>query len=123
MWRSSGQASLDVPRDVVDVGHTLNSLKNAPLPVVGENWGGLPVIGGETVVHGLLIVVGAAREPGAAAGIADALSLGLLEPVVITLAAFGTGVAAGDALDQSAGIDPHLDHVVEPHALAAQHPV
>ena len=62
--RSGSQASLDVPRDVVDIVHTLDSFKDAPFPVVGENWGRLPVIGGETVMHRLLIVVGAARELG-----------------------------------------------------------
>src|SRR3546814_6952696 len=63
--------------------------------------------------HGLLGVVGAAPEFGAAAVVADPRHLRLLVAVVVAGAAGGAGVAPGDAIDQGLIVHLHFDDRVQ----------
>mmetsp|Transcript_2388 Transcript_2388/g.3153 ORF Transcript_2388/g.3153 Transcript_2388/m.3153 type:complete len:243 (+) Transcript_2388:458-1186(+) len=67
------------------------------------------MIGRKTAADGFGIVVGAARHFGAAAVVTGACNTGLFEIVVIPFAAFGAGVAPGDARDHRSVIHLQAD--------------
>src|SRR3546814_13892645 len=89
--------------------------------VVGQDRGGLGVVGGQAGAHGFLGVVGAPLELGAAAVVADPGNLGLLVALVVAGAAAGAGVAPGDAVHQDLLVHLHLDDRMPAHALPLHH--
>ena len=83
------------------------------LAVIVDQGRRLPVVDFKAAADRRLVVVGRRMNSVRAADVADAFLLRLLEAVVIALAAFGAGIATGDALDQRLVVDLHLDHGVE----------
>src|SRR3546814_11549758 len=67
-----------------------------------------------------IFVIRTAVEDGRSADVAYPLRARLLVPVVITLAAFGAGIASGDAVDERLLVDGQLDHMVELHPLGGK---
>jgi hypothetical protein len=81
------------------------------------------VVGGEPGLDSLGVVVLAAHELGAAAGIADTRHQGRLERVVVACATLGAGEPARDPLDQRLVVDRDLDDRVELEAALLEHAV
>ena len=98
---------------LVHIGHAVDPGDDPAGFVDRQDRRGLGAVFGHAGAHGCLVVVGTALEFGAAALVADAGQLGLLERVVIALAAIGAGEAPGDPLDQRVLVDLKFDHMVE----------
>src|SRR3546814_5875611 len=98
---------------LVDADHTVDRPQDPLAPVVGQDRRGLGVVGRQAGAHGFLGVVGAPRELGAAAVVADPGNLGLLVALVVAGAAAGAGVAPGDTVHQNLLVHRSEEHTSE----------
>src|SRR5690606_1617000 len=89
-------------------------------PVVRDQRRRLGVIGAQPLAHRLGIVVGAALERRAAAFVANSRRGGLLELVMVPLAAGGAGVTAGHAADHRLVVHLEADRGTDTAAFGGE---
>ena len=90
----------DSPRDLVDLGQTVDHGKLAPGIVIADEGRGLLVVFQQTLTQAVCIVIGAALQIVRTTDITRALDLRRLGDVVVDLAAIAAGKTPGDALDR-----------------------
>lgn len=98
----------------------VNALPDARVLVVADDGGGLLVVGGETLLERVGVVVGALDE-GLAGEVVLHVDLGRVEGAVVGAARGGVDEAAGDAGDQQGVVDLELDGVLQRGLLLGQH--
>lgn len=98
----------------------VNALPDARLLVVADHRGGLGVVGAETLLQGLGVVVGALDE-GLAGDVVLHVLLGRVERAVIAAPGGRVNETAGDALDEERVVDLELDGVLQGLTPLLQH--
>ena len=112
---------VDLTGDFRHIRHAVHRAQQTLLRVVRKNGRRLLVIGDQTRLHRLGIVIRPPHEIVAAALVAGPLDLRPVELVVIAGPALRASEPAGNPLDQRRVIDLQLDDLVDLPALAGQH--
>jgi hypothetical protein len=98
----------------------VDALPDASVLVVADDGGGLGVVGGEALLEGLGVVVGALDE-GLARDVVLHVHLGRVEGAVVGAARGRVDEAAGDAGDEQGVVDLELNGVLQGRLLLRQH--